>query len=118
MERMCTVNHAESVSLFNGDSGSLHTNLGATGDITISLPSSPTVGTNFTFSVQTEVGDFYKLIIALANSSHQIISSVEPSVGQSIWADARSEVITLRFDGDYSWLAISVGFNHLWTVLT
>lgn len=44
--------HAGDDTLATAESGSVHTNLGATATVTLTLPASPAVGTAFTFAVQ------------------------------------------------------------------
>lgn len=44
--------HTISSQLAHGESGSVHTNLGATGNVTISMPTFVAAGTKYTFAVQ------------------------------------------------------------------
>ena len=44
--------HTAGDTLITGESGSVHTNLGATGTITLTLPASAAAGTSFAFAVQ------------------------------------------------------------------
>jgi len=44
--------HTADDTLLENESGSVHTNLGATGAVTLTLPASPTKGTNYKFCVQ------------------------------------------------------------------
>ena len=44
--------HTGDDSLLENESGSVHTNLGASGAVTLTLPTSPTKGTQYSFAVQ------------------------------------------------------------------
>jgi len=51
-KRYTIESHTTDDTLKENESGSIHTNLGATGTVTLTLPTSPTKGTHYFFAVQ------------------------------------------------------------------
>jgi len=93
--------HTGDDTLTNEESGSVHTNLGATSTVTLTLPASAPEGTIFTFSVQAA----YELRIdpgaaAIRDDSGQ-------TAGKYKSADAIGECITLVVDSNGDWATVS-----------
>ena len=93
--------HANNDHLANAESGSVHTNLGAAGLVTLELPDPGTEGVFFIFTVcvvqQLRV-DPQSATIRIRNGQ---------VVGKYCWADNEGDTITLIADGNGDWCAIS-----------
>jgi hypothetical protein len=90
-------NHTGNDTLTNAESGSVHSNYGASGTITLTLPASPDEGTYFTLCVQ-------------ANQQLRIdpgTATIRDDSGQTAdrykWADAIGETITVVADSSGDW---------------
>ncbi len=93
--------HTADDTLTEGESGSIHTNRGATGLITLTLPASASAGTQFTFCVQ----DYQQMRVdpgtaAIRDNSGQTADKYK-------WADAIGECITLVADANGDWVTVS-----------
>ena len=99
--------HTAADTLTAAESGSVHTNLGATGAVTLTLPASAIAGTVFTFAVQAA----YELRVdpgaaTIRDDSGQTIDKYKS-------ADAIGECLTLVADGNGDWVTIAK--NGTWT---
>jgi hypothetical protein len=99
--------HTSDDTLTESESGGVHTNLGATGTITLTLPASAEAGVKFTFAVQ---------------SAQQLrvdpgTAAIRDNSGQTAdkykWADAIGECLTLVADGNGDW--VTVAKNGVWS---
>ena len=99
--------HTADDTLTESESGSVHTNLGATGTVTLTLPASAEAGTRFTFAVQ---------------STQQLrvdpgTATIRDNSGQTAdkykWADAIGECLALVADGNGDW--VTVAKNGIWS---
>jgi len=93
--------HTAGDTLTWAESGSVHTNLGATGTVTLILPASAPAGTRFTFAVQAA----YELRVdpgaaAIRDDSGQTADKYKS-------ADAIGECITLVADVNGNWATIA-----------
>ena len=93
--------HTADDTLTEGESGSTHTNRGATGVVTLTLPASASAGTEFTFCVQ----DYQQMRVdpgtaAIRDNSGQTADKYK-------WADAIGECITLIADSNGNWVVAS-----------
>ena len=98
--------HAADDTLTQGDSGSVHTNSGATDAIRLTLPEDAVAGTYFTFAVQ----ETQQLLIdpglaAIRDESGQ-------TAGKFKWANGIGESIVLVADANGDWVTISK--NGVW----
>ena len=99
--------HTSNETLTAAESGSVHTNLGATATITLTLPGSAPAGTTFHFAVQAA----YELRIdpgtaAIRDDSGQTVDKYKS-------ADAVGECLTLIADSNGDWATIAK--NGTWT---
>jgi len=99
--------HTSDDTLMAAESGSVHTNLGATGTVTLTLPASAPEGTVFSFAVQ---------------SAQQLrvdpgAATIRDDSGQTAdkykWADAIGECLTVVADSNGDWVTIAK--NGTWT---
>ncbi len=93
--------HTADDTLTEGESGSIHTNRGATGVVTLTLPASASAGTEFTFCVQ----DYQQMrvdpgTVAIRDNSGQTPDKYK-------WADAIGECITVVADSNGDWVTVS-----------
>ena len=97
--------HASDDTLTDAESGSLHTSLGATGTITLTLPESPEGCVWFTFAVQAQQN---LRIDPGPNSTILLYGDIyyPPEVGGYIYANAIGEAITLVANGEGDWVTI------------
>jgi hypothetical protein len=86
-------------------------NLGASGTITLSLPSGAPAGTEFTFVVQAA----QQLRIDAAASDAIMIGGTTSADSAYIWADDEGETVTLVADTNANWVAVSA--TGTWTVV-
>jgi len=90
-------NHTSNDTLLESESGSVHTNYGAGGTITLTLPVNPESGTYFIIACQAQ----YRLRIdpngASFNYQYYPIST-------PLWADAAGECITIVSNRYGDWL--------------
>lgn len=99
--------HTSDDTLTASESGSLHTNLGATGTVTLALPAMPTEGTEFTFAVQ--VGHELRVdpgAAMIRDDSGQTADKYKS-------ANAIGASLTLVADSNGDWA--TVGKNGTWT---
>jgi len=93
--------HTTDDTLTEGESGSIHTNRGATGLVTLTLPANASAGTRFTFCVQ----EAQQLRVDPGGAS------IRDSGGQTAdkykWADAIGECITLVADSNGDWATVA-----------
>ena len=102
--------HGSNDTLTTAESGSIHTNLGATGIATLTLPASATAGTYFSFAVQAA----YELRIA--PGSAVIRDDSGQTVGKYKSASAIGACLTLVADSNGNWATIAK--NGTWTEQT
>jgi hypothetical protein len=99
--------HTSDDTLTEAESGSIHTNLGATGTVTLTLPASSSEGTVFTFAVQAaqelrvDPGT-----VAIRDDSGQTADKYKS-------ADAVGESLTIVADSNGDWATIAK--NGTWT---
>jgi len=99
--------HSSDDTLTTAESGSVHTNLGATGTVTLILPSSAPAGTVFTFAVQAAQE------LRIDPGTATIKDDSGQTAGKYKWADAIGECITLVADSNGNW--VTTGKNGTWT---
>jgi len=99
--------HTSDDTLTESESGSIHTNLGATATITLTLPASAAAGTTFTFAVQA----------AQQLRVDPVTATIRDNSGQTPdkykWADAVGESLTLVADANGDWVTIDK--NGTWS---
>ncbi len=93
--------HTADDTLTEGESGSIHTNRGATGVVTLTLPASASQGTEFTFCVQ----EYQQMRVDPGTAAIRDNSGQTP--GRYKWADAIGECITLVADSNGDWVVTS-----------
>ena len=99
--------HTSDDTLTAAESGSVHTNLGATGTVTLTLPASAPVGTVFTFAIQAA----QELRVdpgtaAIRDDSGQTVDKYKS-------ADAIGECLSLAADSNGDW--VTTAKNGTWT---
>jgi len=99
--------HTANDTLTENESGSVHINLGATGAVTLTLPTSATAGTVFTFAVQAA----QELRIDPGTATIRDDSGQTANKYKS--ADAIGECLTLVADSNGDWVTIAK--NGTWT---
>jgi len=99
--------HTGDDTLAAAESGSVHSNLGATGTVTLTLPSSAPTGTAFTFTVQAA----QELRIDPGTTAIRDDSGQTTDKYKS--ADAIGECISLAADSNGDWVTIAK--NGTWT---
>ncbi len=99
--------HTEDDTLLVSESGSVHTNLGATGTVTLTLPASAPQGTEFTFAVQAA----YELRVAPGVAAIRDDSGA--TAGKYKAADAIGASLTLVADANGDWATVAK--NGTWT---
>ncbi len=99
--------HTTDDTLIASESGSVHTNLGATGTVTLTLPASAEAGTIFSFAVQAA----YELRIDPGTAAIKDDSGA--TADKYKVADAIGECITLIADASGNWATIAK--NGTWT---
>jgi hypothetical protein len=99
--------HTEDDTLTAAESGSIHSNLGATATVTLTLPSSAPAGTTFTFAVQAA----QELRIDPGTAAIRDDSGQTADKYKS--ADAIGECISLAADSNGDWVTIAK--NGTWT---
>ena len=99
--------HVADDTLTASESGSVHTNLGSTGTVTLTLPTAPVQGTQFTFAVQA----------AQALRIDPGAATIRDDSGQTAdrykSANTIGATLTLVADGNGDWATI--GKNGTWT---
>ena len=99
--------HTSDDTLTVAESGSVHTNLGATGTVTLTLPASAPQGTIFTFAVQTAQE------LRIDPGSATIRDDSGQTAGKYKAADAIGECLTVVADSNSDW--VTVAKNGTWT---
>jgi len=99
--------HDNDDTLTAAESGSVHTNLGATGTVTFTLPSSAPAGTVFTFAVQAA----QELWIDPGTAT--IRDDSGQTVGKYKSASAIGACLSLVADSNGDW--VTIGKNGTWT---
>ena len=99
--------HTSDDTLTESESGSIHTNLGATGVVTLTLPASAAAGTIFTFAVQAA----QQLRVDPGTATIRDNSGQTPDKYK--WADAVGESLTLVADANGDWGTIAK--NGTWS---
>jgi len=99
--------HISDDTLTVTESGSVHTNLGATGIVTLTLPASAPEGTVFSFAVQAA----YELRVEPGTAA--IRDDSGQAAGKYKSADAIGECLTLVADENGDWVTIAK--NGTWT---
>lgn len=99
--------HSSDDTLTTAESGSVHTNLGATGTVTLTLPFSAPAGTTFIFAVQAAQQ------LRIEPGTATIRDDSGQTAGKYKWADAIGECITLVADSNGDWLTVAK--NGSWT---
>ena len=93
--------HTSDDTLTEAESGSVHSNRGATGTITLTLPENAAAGTKFTFVVQ----EFQRLQVDPGTGA------IRDDIGQTAdkykWADYVGENLTVVADGNGDWFNMS-----------
>ena len=89
------------------ESGSVHSNLGATGIVTLTLPASATAGTQFTFAVQATQQ------LRIDPGTATIRDNCGQTADKYKWADAVGESLTLVADSNGDW--VTVAKNGTWS---
>jgi hypothetical protein len=99
--------HTSDDTLTAAESGSVHTNLGATGTVTLTLPASAPAGTVFTFAVQAAQQ------LRIEPGAATIRDDSGQTAGKYKVADAIGECISLVADSNGDWVTIAK--NGTWT---
>jgi hypothetical protein len=99
--------HTNDDTLTESESGSIHTNLGATSVVTLTLPASATAGTTFTFAVQAA----QQLRVNPGTATIRDNSGYTPDKYK--WADAVGECLSLVADQNGDWVTIAK--NGTWS---
>lgn len=99
--------HTGNDTLTAAESGSVHTNLGATGIVTLTLPASAPAGTAFTFAVQAAQQ------LRIEPGAATIRDDSGQTAGKYKVADAIGESLTLIADSNGNWVTIAK--NGTWT---
>ncbi len=93
--------HTTDDTLTEAESGSVHTNLGASSTVTLTLPASAAGGTTFTFAVQANQQ------LRIEPGANAIRDDSGYTTGKYKWADAVGESITLIADSNGDWVTIA-----------
>ncbi len=93
--------HTASYGLTTAESGTLHTNRGASGTISLALPANADMGIYYRFSVS----DFQQLRVGAAWGETILLNGLD-SASAYIWADAIGETISLICNGFGEWYVI------------
>ncbi len=102
--------HTSDDTLTEAESGSVHTNLGATGVVTLTLPASATAGTTFTFCAQA----VQQLRVDPGTATIRDNNGQTPDKYK--WADAVGESLALVADENGDWVTIAK--NGTWSEQT
>lgn len=102
--------HTTDDTLTNTESGSTHTNLGASGAVTLTLPQTAPLGTVFKFNVMAA----QELRIDPGAAGAVYINGAKQTDNKYISADDEGEHVTLTADGNGDWIAGP--YNGTWSV--
>lgn len=94
--------HTANDTLTIVESGTLHTNLGASGAIVLTLPQNANKGTCFEFAVMTT----QELRIDPGAAGAIYINGAKQTDDKYVWADDEAETVKLMCDGNGDWIAI------------
>ncbi|MDP3936852.1 MAG: hypothetical protein Q8R92_01805 [Deltaproteobacteria bacterium] len=95
--------HTSSKTLGVGETGSVHTNLGASGTVTLTLPQNADKGVQFTFVVQAA----QTLNIDPGAAGAIYIGNAKQADDTDISSNEIGECITLECDGNHDWIPIA-----------
>lgn len=93
--------HTANDTLTEGESGSVHTNLGATGVVTLTLPANAAAGTQFTFCVQAAQS------LQVDPGSAAILDNSGQTADKYKWANGIGESISVVADDNGDWVTVS-----------
>jgi len=93
--------HTADDTLTEAESGSVHTNRGATGVVTLTLPASAAAGAQFTFCVQEAQQ------VRVDPGTAAIRDNSGQTAGKYKWADAVGECLTVVADSAGDWVTVS-----------
>jgi hypothetical protein len=99
--------HTADDVLTEAESGSIHTNRGATGVVTLTLPAGAAPGTEFTFCVQAAQQ------VRVDPGAAAIRDNSGQTAGKYKWADAIGECLTVVADSAGDW--VTTGKYGVWT---
>ena len=99
--------HTADDALTASESGSVHTNLGAVGTVTLTLPASASAGTAFTFAVQAAQQ------LRIDPGSATIRDDSGQTADMYKWADAIGECLTVIADANGDW--VTMAKNGTWS---
>jgi len=99
--------HVADETLTASESGSVHSNLGATGTVTLTLPATPTTGTEFVFAVQAAQE------LRVDPDAATIRDDSGQTSGRYKSASTIGATLTLVADGNGDWA--TVGKNGTWS---
>lgn len=94
--------HTAADTLTKEESGSVHTNLGAGGNIKLTLPQDAIVGTYFEFAVMAA----NQLQIDPGAAGAIYINGAKQTDDKYVWADDEAESVKLVADGNGDWVAV------------
>lgn len=94
--------HTAADTLTKEESGSVHTNLGAAGAVTLTLPQDAAAGCHFKFGVMAS----QELRIDPGAAGAIYINGAKQADDKYIWADDEGESIELVADGNGDWVAL------------
>ena len=95
------VNHTADATLTEAQAGMVHTNRGATGMLTVTLPTNPAEGTVFRFAVQ----ELQSFVIDPGTAAIRDDGGQTPD--KHIWANAIGECIMIVSDSNGDWITLS-----------
>ena len=93
--------HTADDQLTEAESGSVHTNRGAGGTVTLTLPASASAGTRFTFAVQ----EYWALRVDPGAAAIRDDTGI--TAGKFKWADGVGESITVVADANGDWVTVA-----------
>ena len=96
--------HTANDTLTKEESGSVHTNLGEDGDVTLILPQDAAAGCWFHFGVMAA----FQLRVDPGAAGAVYINGAKQVDDKFIWANDEAESVVLIADGNGDWLAMSV----------
>ncbi len=99
--------HTSNDTLTEAESGSIHTNLGSSGIVTLTLPASASEGIHFTFCIQETQQ------MRVDPGAATIRSGSGQTAGMYKWADAIGESMTLVADSNGDWAPTSI--DGIWS---
>ena len=105
-------NHTADDTLTKAESGSIHTNFGASADITFTLPQDATKGCLFKFLVLAE----YELRIDPGAAGAMYVDGVKQTDDKYIYSSTLGDIVEVFCDGNNDWFITLV--NGTWSVET